>query len=82
MSYAGELGIDTRALQPALREQVHGPLIDRDLKLAQALGISATPSFIVDRFILEGAQSKHRFERLIRRVLRRQSTLKAQPNKK
>lgn len=67
--YAAEIGIEGSALAPTQREHAHGAAIDRDIEFAHTLGVSATPTFVVERFILEGAQSKDRFERLIRRVL-------------
>lgn len=81
LTYAKQLGLDQETVLASRREQSHGPGIDRDAQLAASLGISATPSFVVERYLLEGAQSKHRFERLIRRVLKEKSNANTSPRK-
>jgi protein-disulfide isomerase len=82
VSYAASLGLRTENLNEDRREQTHGPSIDRDAKLAGQLNISGTPAFVVDRYLVEGAQPARRFERLIRRVLAEQAAAKRKPLKR
>ncbi|MGE5784307.1 MAG: DsbA family protein [Myxococcales bacterium] len=74
LGYAKSVGVQADALAEERREQAHGAIIDRDRKLAEDLHITGTPSFVIGRYLLEGAQPASRFERLIRRVLTEQST--------
>jgi protein-disulfide isomerase len=75
-SYALALGVRQEPLQGAQRERAHGESVDRDMKLAKELHITSTPTFVVGRYVVEGAQPLGRFERLLRRELARQSAQK------
>lgn len=75
LEYARSVGIQADAVTETRREQSHGPTIDRDRKLAEDLHITGTPTFVVGRYLLEGAQPANRFERLIRRTLAEQPAI-------
>ncbi len=67
--YAGELGVEPQAFEQALDTQAHATSIQRDVALAARLGITGTPTFVVDGYELVGAQPLSRFERLVRLAL-------------
>jgi predicted DsbA family dithiol-disulfide isomerase len=69
LRYAQSLGVQASDLEASRREAAHGAAIDQDRKLAAQLNISSTPTFIVGRYLVEGAQPARQFERLIRREL-------------
>ncbi|HEY5956372.1 MAG TPA: thioredoxin domain-containing protein [Polyangiaceae bacterium] len=69
LRYAQSLGVDASTLEASRREAAHGPAVDQDRKLATQLKITSTPTFIVGRYLVEGAQPAQKFERLIRREL-------------
>jgi protein-disulfide isomerase len=55
--------------EAAMRDGSHDAAIDRDVSLAQRLGITGTPTFVVNGYQLVGAQPLSRFERLVRLAL-------------
>ncbi len=64
--HAHALGVEPESFQHALEARSHDASIQRDLELAARLGISGTPSFVIDGYRLIGAQPLSRFERLVR----------------
>ncbi len=64
--YVAEFGADMARYDEAMRSGVHDAAIERDLALAEELGFSGTPTFVVGRYKLVGAQPLSRFERLVR----------------
>lgn len=77
LQYAKAMGVRDEPLLAERRDQAHGKAIDSDRELAEQLHISGTPTFIVGRYLLEGAQPMRSFERLIRLELSRQPARKA-----
>jgi protein-disulfide isomerase len=69
LRHATELGADREKLDMALKSRVHDSVIDRDVGLATRLGISGTPTFVINGYQLVGAQPHHRFDRLVRLAL-------------
>jgi protein-disulfide isomerase len=67
--YASGLGADMARYEAAMRDGSHDAAIDRDVSLAQRLGITGTPTFVVNGYQLVGAQPLSRFERLVRLAL-------------
>ncbi len=66
LGYARAFGVREEPLDESRREQAHGKLVDRDRELAEKLHITGTPTFLVGRYLVEGAQPMRSFERLIR----------------
>lgn len=66
---ARAMGLDEARFVAALDGQTHLPVIEADEELAKALGVSGTPAFFVNGYMLSGAQPVERFERLVRLAL-------------
>jgi len=76
MKYASGLDLTEANLRAERREAAHADALARDKKLANELKITSTPTFIVGRYLLEGAQPMRSFERLIRLELAKLSAAK------
>ncbi len=63
--YAKTIGLDLAKFDAALVDPKIEALIDRDIKIAQALGAHGTPTFFVNGKILAGAQPAAAFSVLI-----------------
>jgi protein-disulfide isomerase len=57
LGYADTLGLDKAAFERALAERRHRPVVERDVRDAQALGINATPTLFVNGRKLVGVPS-------------------------
>jgi protein-disulfide isomerase len=66
---ARAMGLDEARFVAAVDGQKHLPIIEADEELAKALGVSGTPAFFVNGYVLSGAQPVERFERLVRLAL-------------
>ena len=64
-SHARSLGLDMAKFAAALDGHVHLPSIKSDQAIAQAVGISGTPAFIVNGTFISGAQPYRKFRRAI-----------------
>lgn len=53
--YAASIGLDTIAFNDCLSTGKYAPLLDQDVQAAKAAGIRATPSFLVNGKLIEGA---------------------------
>jgi protein-disulfide isomerase len=69
LRHAEKLGVKSADLEASHREATFGAAVDADKKLAAQLKVSGTPTFVVGRYLVEGAQPARQFERLIRREL-------------
>lgn len=67
--YASELGLELGAFQAGMRDRRHERVVARDMALAESLGITATPGFVINGYRLIGAQPIRRFDRLVRLAL-------------
>ncbi len=72
--HAAAFGVPDQAIDDAIERRVHDAAIDRDVELAERLGISGTPTFVINGYRLVGAQPPERFERLIRLALGNQGS--------
>lgn len=68
-----------QAFDPEQREATHGAAVERDLELANKLGITSTPTFVVGNYLVEGLKSESAFLRLIRQSQKDQSKLQKSP---
>jgi predicted DsbA family dithiol-disulfide isomerase len=66
---AESLGVDGAAVADAIRTGRHDALIDEDRAAAEQAGINGTPAFVVNGYLLSGAQPLGAFRRVVRRAL-------------
>ena len=67
--YATELGLDPAKVARALDGKTHSDVIDADDKLSVDLGFTGTPTFLINDYVLNGAQPLAKFRKLIDRAL-------------
>ncbi|HEX2730952.1 MAG TPA: DsbA family protein [Polyangiaceae bacterium] len=67
--YALEAGLELATVDELARGQQHEPEIARDLALADRIGATGTPTFVINGYRLVGAQPLSRFERLVKLAL-------------
>ncbi|MGH6894970.1 MAG: DsbA family protein [Geminicoccaceae bacterium] len=65
MKIAQAVGLDAERLRQDMQDAAIGEAIARNLQLAEALGITGTPSFVIGDQIVPGAVGRSRLERLI-----------------
>lgn len=70
--YAEELGLDGQRFARCLDERRYAADVDADLTQARALGITGTPTFVINNRILVGAHPIETFREIIAEALRRQ----------
>jgi protein-disulfide isomerase len=66
---AESLGLDGAAVADAMRTGRHDALIDEDKTAASDAGINGTPGFVINGYLLSGAQPLGAFRRVVRRAL-------------
>lgn len=69
--YAVELGLDGERFARCLDERTFAAAVEADVAQARALGIKATPTFLVNGQVLEGAHPIETFRSVIDDALRR-----------
>lgn len=67
--YAKELGLDTGKFNECYDSKKHVAMIEKSKKEAEQLGIQATPSFVINGTLLQGAQPFERFKEKIDRAM-------------
>ena len=72
MEVARAVGLDLEQLRADMQEPVIQQAIARNLQLADALGITGTPSFIIGEEVVPGAVDLTTLQSLIARVRRGQ----------
>jgi protein-disulfide isomerase len=72
METAREVGLDTEQLKVDMRDPAIQEAIGRNLQLANALGITGTPSFIIGEEVVPGAVDLRTLQSLIARARRGQ----------
>jgi protein-disulfide isomerase len=68
--YAKKLGLDEAKFAECYTSKKHQPQVDKSRKQAEAAGIQATPSFVINGFLLQGAQPFEKFKEKIDRATR------------
>ncbi len=66
---AKELGLNTARFQLALANHTHSELVQADSKLAESIGISGTPAFVINGYFVSGAQPLAVFRSVVKRAL-------------
>ncbi len=69
MQYAASLGLDKGAFGDCLSSGRYAARIEQDVKAAEAAGVQATPSFLVNGKLLEGALPFADFQQAIEAAL-------------
>jgi predicted DsbA family dithiol-disulfide isomerase len=67
---AREVGLDTEQLKADMQDPAIQEAITRNLQLADALGITGTPSFIIGQQIVPGAVDLRTLQSLVARARR------------
>jgi protein-disulfide isomerase len=70
MGIAREVGLDTDQLRADMQDPAIGEAIARNLQLANALGITGTPSFVIGQEVVPGAVDLRTLQSLIARARR------------
>jgi protein-disulfide isomerase len=70
MDIAREVGLDTERLEQDMQDPAIEEAIARNLQLANALGITGTPSFIIGQEVVPGAVDLRTLQGLIARTRR------------
>jgi predicted DsbA family dithiol-disulfide isomerase len=69
--YAEELGLNGQSFARCLEERRYTAEVDADLAQAGALGITGTPTFVINKQILVGAHPIETFREVIAEELKR-----------
>lgn len=69
-AWAQQLGLNTSTFNSCLDSSVHGGIVDTDMKVAGTLGITGTPSFVVNGKLIVGAQPFSVFKEAIEAALK------------
>ncbi len=67
--YAASTGLDQQAFNDCLSSGKYAARVQQDVKDARAAGVSATPSFLINGQLLEGAQPFEAFQQMIEAAL-------------
>jgi protein-disulfide isomerase len=67
-SYAKEIGVDTGKFNECFEKKTHQDIVEKSRKEAESVGIQATPSFVVNGTLIQGAQPFERFKKEIDRI--------------
>lgn len=70
-SYAKKLGLDDAKFGECYDKKAHMDRIEASRKEGEKIGISATPSFVINGVLLQGAQPFERFKEKIDRALKK-----------
>lgn len=70
-SLATSVGVDTASYHACVTHHALRPLIQADVQRAEASGVNATPSFLIDGHMISGAQPADVFRAAIDRALAR-----------
>ncbi len=77
--YAAKLGLDLEKFHRSVEDPGQSKLIDKDIAGGHALGINATPTFVVDGHTLVGRQSYARLKQIIAAELKGESWMNPDP---
>ncbi|HHH28687.1 MAG TPA: hypothetical protein ENK57_10140, partial [Polyangiaceae bacterium] len=68
-AHARTLGLDMRAFRRALDSGRHKKAIEKDIDISDDVDISGTPAFVINGYVISGAQPFSKFRRVIDRAL-------------
>jgi protein-disulfide isomerase len=67
---ARKLGVDPVRFEAALDNHTHKARVEGDHAIANAVGISGTPAFVINDYYLSGAQPLQAFKKLVKLALK------------
>jgi protein-disulfide isomerase len=70
-------GVNLARFRQALDTHAHRPKVESDVTLARQAGFDATPSFVINGYVLSGARPITEFRKLVMRALAEQQPEKA-----
>jgi protein-disulfide isomerase len=68
--YARQVGLDVARFDKALDAGTHKAVVDADIKAAQDANIHGTPTFLVNGYVIAGAQPLAKFRKVIRQAVK------------
>lgn len=67
--HAASLGLNAARFARALDERTHRAAVEADMQIAKSAGISGTPGFVINGYLVSGAQPLAKFKKVVRRAL-------------
>ncbi|WP_437813040.1 DsbA family protein [Sorangium sp. So ce1078] len=67
--HAASIGLDAARFARALDERTHRAAVEADAQIARSAGITGTPGFVINGYLVSGAQPLAKFKRVVRRAL-------------
>lgn len=67
--HAASLGLNAARFTRALDERTHRAAVEADMQVAKSAGITGTPGFVINGYLVSGAQPLAKFKKVVRRAL-------------
>ncbi|WP_437287959.1 DsbA family protein [Sorangium sp. So ce406] len=67
--HAASLGLNAARFARALDERTHRAAVEADMQVAKSAGITGTPGFAINGYLVSGAQPLAKFKKVVRRAL-------------
>ncbi|WP_437278735.1 thioredoxin domain-containing protein [Sorangium sp. So ce375] len=67
--HAASIGLDAARFAKALDEHTHRAAVEGDAQTARSAGITGTPGFVINGYMVSGAQPLAKFKKVVRRAL-------------
>ncbi|WP_437676036.1 DsbA family protein [Sorangium sp. So ce131] len=67
--HAASIGLNAARFARALDERTHRAAVEADAKVAADAGIHGTPGFVINGYLISGAQPLAKFKKVVRRAL-------------
>jgi len=67
--HAASIGLDMTKFRAALDSGAHRAAVEADKKIAEAAGLSGTPAFVINGYVVSGAQPLSAFKKVVSRAL-------------
>ncbi|WP_437957990.1 thioredoxin domain-containing protein [Sorangium sp. So ce119] len=67
--HAASLGLNAARFARALDERTHRAAVEADMQVAKSAGITGTPGFVINGYLVSGAQPLAKFKKVVRRAL-------------
>ena len=71
---AEQAGMDPAAALVAVKERQYAQVVEDQVQFARSVGISGIPAYIIDRYLVVGAQPYELFKEVAERVLQERET--------
>ncbi|XXT19657.1 thioredoxin domain-containing protein [Sorangium sp. So ce429] len=67
--HAAGIGLNAARFARALDERTHRAAVEADMQIARSAGITGTPGFVINGYLISGAQPLAKFKKVVRRAL-------------